>query len=229
VGEVNTQIAFRRNAADAHIVHEMLVGKWYERFMPDTSPDVIFDLGANIGMSAVYMRTLYPQARIFAFEPDPVNARVLRANEASIVPGALFECGVWSENTDMKFYRSKHFETRNSVYLDEKDRIEISVPLISFESASERAGVNKVDFVKFDIEGAEIEFFSTADLSRIGGFLGELHPTLRGEEAIVQLIERLKQTHDVVVERGNPHVWHIVGRLRGTTQTSRALREGGVV
>lgn len=36
-------------------------------------PDVIFDLGANVGVFSRFARELFPDARIFAVEPDPEN------------------------------------------------------------------------------------------------------------------------------------------------------------
>lgn len=41
-------------------------------------PDVIFDIGANIGVFTRFARTLFPQALIVAVEPDPENASTFR-------------------------------------------------------------------------------------------------------------------------------------------------------
>ena len=40
----------------------------------------ILDVGAHIGMATIYFKTLYPQAKILAFEPNPNTAKLLRLN-----------------------------------------------------------------------------------------------------------------------------------------------------
>lgn len=44
---------------------------------------VIVDGGANIGMSSLYFKHVYPQARIVAFEPDPAIFELLQENVAA--------------------------------------------------------------------------------------------------------------------------------------------------
>src|SRR6266487_3582389 len=45
------------------------------RFTADTSAPFILDCGSNIGVSVVYFKTLYPQAKIIAFEPSPDTSK----------------------------------------------------------------------------------------------------------------------------------------------------------
>ena len=44
------------------------------------TPDVIFDIGANIGVFTNFVRELFPSAKIVAVEPHPANYAALRAN-----------------------------------------------------------------------------------------------------------------------------------------------------
>jgi FkbM family methyltransferase len=41
-------------------------------------PDIIFDLGANVGVFARYARTLFPRAKIISVEPDAENCEHFR-------------------------------------------------------------------------------------------------------------------------------------------------------
>jgi tRNA G46 methylase TrmB len=44
-------------------------------------PDpLIIDGGSNMGMSILYFKHVYPQARIIGFEPDPAIFRILQEN-----------------------------------------------------------------------------------------------------------------------------------------------------
>jgi len=50
------------------------------RFRPGSENPVIYDCGANVGLSCLYFKLLSPGARIVAFEADPAIAQVLEEN-----------------------------------------------------------------------------------------------------------------------------------------------------
>lgn len=56
--------------------------------------DVVLDVGANIGMFSLHILSLLPDARVYAFEPSPVTAKVLRANLESRGAVTVLECGL---------------------------------------------------------------------------------------------------------------------------------------
>lgn len=51
---------------------------WIDRWVRDG--DVVFDVGANIGVYAIYMALRHPRARVIAFEPEYANLHLLRDN-----------------------------------------------------------------------------------------------------------------------------------------------------
>ena len=62
---------------------------------------VIVDGGANIGLSSVWLANAFPDATIFAVEPDPANVAMLRRNAApypNIVP---VEAALWDRPTTL--------------------------------------------------------------------------------------------------------------------------------
>src|SRR6202020_2027458 len=82
------------NGADAFVHSEVFEHKYYRlplRFAPAT----ILDLGANIGLSAIYFARCYPESRIACGEPVPENARLLIRNlrdnavEAEVLAAAI--------------------------------------------------------------------------------------------------------------------------------------------
>ena len=59
------------------------------RFQLPFTPRVIIDAGANIGVASIYFANRYPEAKIFAIEPEPANYALLVKNThlyPSIVP-----------------------------------------------------------------------------------------------------------------------------------------------
>lgn len=65
------------------VYNEIFVERVYERRTVNLEPDlVIFDIGANIGLFALYAAERYPSSQIFCFEPAPGCNAALRMNVA---------------------------------------------------------------------------------------------------------------------------------------------------
>lgn len=56
----------------------------YERILASGRIPLILDLGANVGLSALWFWLRFPKARIYAVEPELSNFRVLALNTASL-------------------------------------------------------------------------------------------------------------------------------------------------
>lgn len=63
----------------AILFEEIYVGDMYH-FESAIAEPVILDCGANIGMAVLYFKTLFPAARITAYEADPVTFSALARN-----------------------------------------------------------------------------------------------------------------------------------------------------
>jgi len=57
---------------------EVVTCDMYHLHQVTFQPDVIFDIGANVGVFSRFARELFPKALIVAVEPDPENAAVFR-------------------------------------------------------------------------------------------------------------------------------------------------------
>jgi FkbM family methyltransferase len=127
------------------------------KFQPKTKEPFIIDCGANIGLSVIYFKQLCPSAKIIAFEPDSKIFSLLEENVASIGGKSdivLFNKGVWCEEVTIAFKNEGTLGGRiNSGKepnnLNNESLIE-TVKLSNYIN-------NKVDFLKLDIEGAEVE------------------------------------------------------------------------
>jgi FkbM family methyltransferase len=91
------------------------------------SGDVVFDVGANIGLFALAAARRIPELRFFAFEPIPALYRALEKNlgEAHLLNGSgskLFQLGVSrNENdNDAEFFYFRNFPSDSTRYIDDK-------------------------------------------------------------------------------------------------------------
>jgi FkbM family methyltransferase len=126
-------------------------------FETDSSTPFVVDCGANIGMSVLYFKGLYPDARVLAFEPDPGAFACLRENvTGNALPDVRIEnaavTGVEGE-TDFFYDRVDPASLRMSIVRERmpKDRRTVRAVRLS------RFLDEEVDFLKLDVEGAELD------------------------------------------------------------------------
>lgn len=131
---------------------------------------VFYDIGANIGFfSLLAARLVGTQGRIVAFEADPEIAARLREhvtrNQVAMI--SVEEKAVWSSSDPVSFARADastspdrglgHVVAEKS---DEKSFGTIHVQAISLDEYVD--GSASPDFIKCDVEGAEVEVFRGA-------------------------------------------------------------------
>ena len=121
----------------------------------------IIDSGAYIGAITIYFARLVGEnGKIIAFEPDEFNFNKLLDNIKinnlnNIVP---VNNGLWNKNERVKFDSRK--DGGSMVIKCKSDRIKGKVKSYEFvklDDKLKKMNINKIDFIKMDVEGAEIE------------------------------------------------------------------------
>ncbi len=130
------------------IFSEIFIKKIY-KFKSNSNQPIIFDCGANIGLSVLYFKMLYPNAIIHAFEPDPEIFKLLNQNLRPYNFNNVFlhEKAVWINNQELSFLSQggssgKIGSSGNAIKVG-------AIRLKDFLQNQE------IDFLKMDIEGAE--------------------------------------------------------------------------
>jgi FkbM family methyltransferase len=158
-GDIRLQVRDNRGA-DLFIYSEVFEHEYYA--LPLTEPpSTILDLGANIGLTAIYFARAFPSARIACVEPAADNVRLLRRNlDMNGVRAAVFEAAAHVEDgrvtmeRDAKDYGHRLAETGDPAgeWFD--------VEAISVSAILERVGWKRIGLAKIDIEGHETTLFS---------------------------------------------------------------------
>jgi len=119
--------------------------------------DIVIDAGAHIGIFAIYASKIIRDGRIVCFEPDPQNFKKLMKNIElnSCENITVLKKGLWGKNTVMEF--NSGLEGSSSLLLRKGEGKVITIPVVKAEDEIVKMGLDKVNFVKMDIEGAEIE------------------------------------------------------------------------
>lgn len=134
-----------------HSYREIFRNRLYE-FRAVRRDPVILDCGANIGLSVLFFKQLYPDSRILAFEADPQIFRILSANCAAcaLVGVELVNKAVWTEDAILDFAQ----EGSDAGRMPQPGE---AVDVIRVEACRLRDYLlqQPVDMLKLDIEGAE--------------------------------------------------------------------------
>ncbi len=140
--------------------------RFAELIRPD---DTVVDVGGNIGVRALHLSRLVPQGRIISLEPDRGNyARLqehLKMNEATNV--VALNVGIGAEERMMKLYQvEEHNSGMNRIILQGEglERIPFQeIRIMPLAQALEGVEVDRVNAIKVDVEGFEMEVLRGAE------------------------------------------------------------------
>jgi len=167
---------YYRGLLDLYIFDGVFVEEEYETNLQDP-PRVIFDLGSNTGATVLYFKLRYPNAKIFAFEPDPENIAVLRKNTAWFSEDVIVFEGAVSDTSAaaIDFYVGGEHWSSSLARRSVSDR-RISVAMVTLDDAMKNFGIKTINLLKFDVEGAEYNIFKNfRGLAHTRHLVGEVH------------------------------------------------------
>jgi FkbM family methyltransferase len=136
----------------------------------------IVDLGSHIGASVVWFHALYPQARIIAVEPHPVTFRKLLRNVRDLDRIEALHAAVMDAEGTIPLYAERQ-SWSTSAYERPGTRRVGEAAAWTLDALLASLGIESVDILKLDIEGAEAPVLSSfAGLRSVGTVIGEFHP-----------------------------------------------------
>jgi FkbM family methyltransferase len=137
------------------------------------SLQTVIDLGANIGLTTLYLAARAPNARFICVEPVPANAELLRRNVAGISKAKVVNAAIAARSGTVMFDDSG---AAWGGALSSQGRL--SVRSISMNDLlAEYAPYGRIGLLKMDIEGAE-QFILSGPmtwLERVDCIIAELH------------------------------------------------------
>lgn len=131
--------------------------------------DIVIDCGANIGIaSLLFAKRAGKSGKVIAIEPEDNNYKALqktaKLNEGKVAPIIPLKVAVYKENCQLELFLSDapgshtispYREERKSMGKLREDK-EI-VKAVKIDTLVEELGLERVDFIKMDIEGAEVD------------------------------------------------------------------------
>lgn len=178
----DSKIYYRSDIDYPILIREIFDEEIYKFESMKESP-LIIDCGSNIGISVLYFKKLYPNAKIIAFEPDPDNYELLlkniEANNLKDVTTYNLALSDKAGQIDLFYESDKSSTIGNTISLqwgDRKDFIKLSVKA---DKLSAYITDKDIDFLKLDVEGVEYQVFQDIKgfLSRVENLAFEYHHT----------------------------------------------------
>ncbi|HEX7045615.1 MAG TPA: FkbM family methyltransferase [Burkholderiales bacterium] len=182
---------YRPGTSDCGVIYEILMRPPHKReyYVPAwIRPATVFDIGGNIGITAVYLSTLFPDAKVYTFEPVPQNFAILEKNVATLKNVRAFPFGLGAESGQFEIYPSEDRANLGGYSLHERrseganagvdTKARTVVEIRRGDDVIAHEAIDRIDLIKIDTEGAEYEALTSIGdsmLSRVQWIMGELH------------------------------------------------------
>lgn len=140
-------------------LYEQYILKIYEKRYRVQKGDIVVDAGACFGMNTLkFSKAAGKEGKVVSIEPNESNLidirriiRLHRLKNVVVIPKAL-----WNKKSEMKFYC--HSSPGSHSLVDKRNVKEIvEIRVDTMDDILKDLKIDKVDFIKMDIEGAEIE------------------------------------------------------------------------
>lgn len=168
-------------------IQKVLMGEYDVKL--DEQPATVLDLGANVGAFSVWAAKKWPNAKIVAYEPVQSNFELLQKNLEKSGLSDRVTChrqAVGESTRTRKMFHGRH-NCGECSFFDLGEQNTDSPETVEVVDA---ALVGSAEFVKLDVEGAELEILEELDLTDTKAIALEWHGRDRLEACLQMLGER---------------------------------------
>jgi len=127
--------------------------------------DIVIDGGSCWGDTALYFADKTgPQGKVYCFEFVPGNLEIIQRNmelnkhlagRIEVVPNAL-----WDKSGEIAYYCDSGPSTR---LLGDKQQSTMQIPTLSIDDFAKKERLERIDYIKMDIEGSELKALQGAE------------------------------------------------------------------
>jgi len=182
-------VHYRIGTSDARLIYSILLkrGSKGEYAVPSESGldhaavRTVLDIGANIGVSTLYLASVFPNAEVHAFEPEPGNCELLGANALGCPRIRVHPFALGGKDGKLELFDSDdkvNFGGFSAHRLGVDPGRSQSVPVRHAGELLRQLGIGSIDVIKIDTEGSEWEILTAMGeplLRNTRLIMGELH------------------------------------------------------
>ena len=198
-------VFYRPGSSDTEFIYNILLkkGKRGEYWVPrEIKPRIIFDIGANVGVTAIFFSYRFPSAQVHCFEPVSENCIILKQNIEHYPNITLHQVALGSVDGELEIYASDNATNYGGFsfyYNGTKEVPRIGVKARNAGRYCKEIGVSSVDLIKIDTEGAEFDIIKAMDpelIRKTSWIIGELH-----SRKDFMLLDYLSQWFDIDLKK----------------------------
>ncbi len=141
---------------------------------------LILEIGCNDGTHTIWLKSVFPRARIHSFEPEPRAAARFLAKTQALTDVSLHQVAMSDKVGEVEFFRSSNGDAdgeptgwdgsgsirRPTGHLaalpDLKFDHRLRVATTTLDAWCAGQGIDSIDFIWMDVQGAEVDVFSGA-------------------------------------------------------------------
>jgi len=149
------------------------LGQMGEEFEPETTSllaalcdadATAVDIGANIGLTSLALSSICRDGTVIAIEPVPHTFELLNKNlaGAGIQNVSTFNVAVGASEGSVSMYVDER-NLATSFVVDIDSGSDQEIPLTSLDSLVSRLAIERLNFIKIDVEGCELEVLKGAE------------------------------------------------------------------
>ena len=198
---INASDYYDRNV-NKSIAMPAFVSKVKQMFNSENDIKTIVEIGALDAQDSQYFKKVFPTAMVYAIEALPDNYDKYLKNLKDIV---CINAVVSNVDSEITFYK-KEINGIHSIYNrgNEYGSEVINLPSYRFETLAEMNGINSVDMLKLDVEGATIEVLEgMGDLLsgvKIMHLESESYPFFEGQKLHNEVVKYLEEKGFSLIE-----------------------------
>ena len=159
IENMKVPLAFRPNTSDKWLLNKIFGEQEYNFKIKNFYPQLILDCGANVGYSTAYFASKYPDAKIIAIEPEPLNFKMLTFNTHFFDNVICINSAIWYNEGYIKILPDMPGNTLAFMTEDTTADDPEALKTTTIAKILDDSGFDEVDLLKLDIEGAEREVF----------------------------------------------------------------------
>ena len=209
---VGTSYILRKKSSDLLVFNQVILHHEYKTLIElvgkhSRTENIywVVDAGANIGLTSLYLSDILREARIVAVEPSAENFKMLKENvslngRTRIIP---IQNALWSERCNVKLSNAFRDRQEWSFRVSSDPSGLGDVEALTLRDIMVKGGIESIDLLKIDIEGAEKELLSDKsfleELKSVKFLAIELH-----EEAVnkIQVVHQLESLGFDLIYKG---------------------------
>ncbi len=154
---------------ERHLIKEIFEEHEYSVLDKRSSNGIrqIVDVGANVGLFAVYSKLMDPDSAVHCFEPSPRSLPILEKNVSGIPGIHVHPVGLSNGDGEASLHYNQVYMAMDSTKYAFDSVDSAKIKLMDAGGTLDELAVGRIDVLKIDTEGCEIEILESIGKDRL--------------------------------------------------------------